>query len=119
MMIGTRIRQARKELGLSQQALADLVGVNQSAISGWERGDSDPTTDSMTAAAVALGVSFEWLATGRGEIRPGSLAIQGTSAHYGGAMLPKDQQRLLDLYRKLNANRRSAVLAFFERWIEG
>lgn len=119
-MIGSRIRQARKALGLSQQSLADMVGVNQSAISGWERGDSDPTTDNMAATAIVLSVEFEWLATGRGEVRPGTLSLNGQEIrNINGAVLPLDQRRLLDLYLKLNAQRRSAVLAFFERWVEG
>lgn len=36
MSIGDQIRKARKEAGLSQQALADLIGVTRASISQWE-----------------------------------------------------------------------------------
>ncbi|WP_374537207.1 helix-turn-helix domain-containing protein [Chitinimonas taiwanensis] len=114
-MIGTRIRQARKEAGLSQTSLADLVGVRQSAVSEWEAGRSDPTTDSLSATAIALGVAFEWLATGRGEMRVGGLTAREPGLGY--EVLPPDQQQLLTLYRKLNAARRGALLRFMEEWI--
>lgn len=38
MTPGTRIRNRRKELGLSQDQLGEKVGVAQTTVSGWERG---------------------------------------------------------------------------------
>ncbi|XNM49592.1 helix-turn-helix domain-containing protein [Escherichia coli] len=37
-----RIRQRRKELNLTQQALADLTGVNRVTGTGWEKDDYQP-----------------------------------------------------------------------------
>jgi hypothetical protein len=40
--IGERIRLRRHVLGLTQQALADAVGVNRSTVSAWETGKQQP-----------------------------------------------------------------------------
>ena len=39
MNMSDRIRQRRKELNLTQQALADLTGVNRVTVTGWEKDD--------------------------------------------------------------------------------
>ena len=60
--IGVRIREARERLGLTQQQLADRVGVDQSTVSGWERDDKRrPARDLMPSVARALGRTAEWL----------------------------------------------------------
>lgn len=64
-----RIRQARRVATLSQTALADLLGVNRSAVAQWERqGGSQPTSGNLSKLAVATSVQYEWLATGRGRM---------------------------------------------------
>lgn len=40
-----RIKEIRKEKGMSQTDLAASVGVNQTAVSQWERGVTMPTLD--------------------------------------------------------------------------
>jgi transcriptional regulator with XRE-family HTH domain len=35
---GMRLRERRKELGFTQETLADAVGVDQASISSWENG---------------------------------------------------------------------------------
>ena len=62
-----RIRLSRRHGSLSQAALADLVGVHRSAVSHWESTKpKKPNIGHLLAIAVACGVQFEWLATGRG-----------------------------------------------------
>ena len=38
-----RIREYRRLHGLSQKKLAELLGVDQSTLAGWEKGDHKPT----------------------------------------------------------------------------
>ena len=42
LLIGDRIREARKKVGLSQVDLAKRVGVTQPAVANWESGVHDP-----------------------------------------------------------------------------
>lgn len=39
---GERARQARREAGLSQQEVANALGVHRSAVSEWENGHAEP-----------------------------------------------------------------------------
>jgi transcriptional regulator with XRE-family HTH domain len=56
MNIGDLIRQKRKELKLSQAALADLLEVNKSAVAQWELGSTTPTGRHMDAIKRVLGI---------------------------------------------------------------
>ncbi|TWI10339.1 helix-turn-helix transcriptional regulator [Aerolutibacter ruishenii] len=70
-----RIRLARRHAGLSQAALGAVVGVQRSAVSHWEATDGKhPSVNHLRAIALATGVQFEWLATGRGLMRPSAEA---------------------------------------------
>lgn len=64
-----RIRLARRHAGLSQAALGAAVGVQRSAVGHWEstQGKS-PNVAHLREVALATGVQFEWLATGRGRM---------------------------------------------------
>ncbi len=55
------IKELRKQKGLSQNALAELCGVHQTAVSQWEKGRTTPDLDSLKKLAKALGVSAETL----------------------------------------------------------
>ena len=64
-----RIRLARRHAGLSQAQLAEAVGVQRSAVSHWEAPQGkNPSVTHLREVALATGVQFEWLATGRGEM---------------------------------------------------
>lgn len=64
-----RVRQARRHAKLSQQALAQLVGVHRSAVAQWEREDGcHPRVVNLARIALATSVQFEWLATSRGRM---------------------------------------------------
>ena len=71
--IGLRIQQLRKELGLSQAALAEAIErqtktrASKNQVSQWETSRSPGPQDAMIRAiASVLGVSAKWLATGEG-----------------------------------------------------
>ena len=54
---GERLRRLRKKSGLTQEQLADAVGVNHNSVSRWENNIDIPKTQSIKALAKALGVS--------------------------------------------------------------
>ena len=63
--IGARIREARKETGISQEALAALVRVNRSYLSLVENGRSSPTFDFLEKVASGLNLRVEELMLGK------------------------------------------------------
>ena len=56
-----RVKNLRKEKGISQQELAQMLYVNQTAVSQWERGVTNPSTDTVIALANIFGVSVDYL----------------------------------------------------------
>jgi len=47
MDLGSRIQTLRKKAGLSQEALADTLGISRQALSKWESGASLPTLENL------------------------------------------------------------------------
>ena len=56
-----RLVDRRKAAGLSQEALADKLGVSRQAVSKWERSESSPDTDNLIALAALYEVSLDEL----------------------------------------------------------
>lgn len=56
-----RIREARKKAGLTQKELADLLGVKNTTLSGYELGDSDPKSETLIRIADICGCSVDYL----------------------------------------------------------
>lgn len=61
MNIGERIKACRKEKKQSQQQIADVIGVQRSAISKYEKGIVDIPFSQLGKIASALGVSVDYL----------------------------------------------------------
>lgn len=61
MTIGERIAQRRKELGLSQEALGERMGVSRQAIYKWESDAALPEIEKLVKLAREFGVSVGWL----------------------------------------------------------
>jgi transcriptional regulator with XRE-family HTH domain len=53
---GPRLRSLREAAGLTQQQLADRVGVKWESVSRWERGTREPSWGNVLALGKALGV---------------------------------------------------------------
>ena len=68
MTFGEVIQVRRAALGLSQERLAELVGVSRQAVSKWEVGDALPDTDRLLPLARALEITADELLSG--QIRP-------------------------------------------------
>ena len=66
MTIGQRICELRKEKGYSQEYVAERLDVTRQAVSKWETDLSAPDTYNLIALAELLGVSVEYIATGKG-----------------------------------------------------
>ena len=61
MAIGEKIAQARREKRLTQEELADRLGVSRQAVSKWESGAALPETDKLARLSGLLGVSCDYL----------------------------------------------------------
>lgn len=61
MIIGQRIRELRIDAGISQQKLAEEIGVNRSAVSFWESGINEPKATYIARLAILFGVTSDYL----------------------------------------------------------
>lgn len=64
MDIGNKIKMLRKEKGLTQNQLANAVGVTTQAVSKWERGENQPDVSLIIPICSVLGVSADRLLGG-------------------------------------------------------
>ncbi len=63
MKLNEKIYDCRKKAGLSQDALAERLGVSRQAVSKWEIGSAQPDLDNIVALAKVFGVTTDWLLT--------------------------------------------------------
>lgn len=64
MNISDRIQQLRKAKGISQEELADHVGVSRQAVSKWESEASTPDVDKIVILSEYFGVTTDYLLCG-------------------------------------------------------
>ncbi len=69
-----RLYELRKKSGLSQEGLAELLGVSRQAVQKWEAGTSRPDLDNLAALARYFNVSLDYLVTGQ-QAKPASTTI--------------------------------------------
>ena len=61
MTTGEKIQSLRKKQGLTQEQLAQNLGVSRQAVSRWELDEALPETANLLPLAKALGCSIDWL----------------------------------------------------------
>ena len=64
-MLGARIAALRREAGMSQAELARCLQISPSTVGMYEQGRREPSVDMLAAIAEALGVSIDFLVTGK------------------------------------------------------
>ena len=102
MSLAKKMIELRKQNGLSQQDLADRLGVSRQAISRWETGAVQPLADSVKSLAQVFQVSTDYLlnddlddptplhppsacaATGKTQVRPETPEMAPGSGGSGG-----------------------------------
>lgn len=105
LTIGAAVKRAREQRGLSQTALADLIGANLSTISEIERGLTVPSLSTVWSIADRLAVSLDSLVGRQGVAKQFSMLQDdesGTESRSTDEWRPivADLQRQLDLLRE-------------------
>jgi len=70
MTIGRRIAQLRREKGLTQEELSQMMEVSAQAVSKWENDQTCPDITSLPKLAKILGVTVDELLSGKEENSP-------------------------------------------------
>ncbi|TVT77642.1 XRE family transcriptional regulator [Acinetobacter colistiniresistens] len=66
--LGIRLKQLRKDQKLTQQQLADKVGVSKTSVIYWEKDENIPKHESLMLLSHALNCSPDWLLNGGDKI---------------------------------------------------
>lgn len=61
MEFSERLKDLRKQAGLTQVDVAERLGISQPAYASWERGVKKPTQDNLVKIAQILSVSVDYL----------------------------------------------------------
>lgn len=111
VQLADRIRKARRNAGLSQSKAAQDLGVHRGTVGHWERGAGHaPTSANLLRLAVAMTVSYEWLATGRGSMQPASIEDEVPALRLDCFAQSEDEEQVLLAFRQLPWQRRKAIV---------
>lgn len=69
MTLGTRIKECRLKAKLSQEKVAELVGVSRQAVTKWEADQSSPNTENLFRLAEIFGTTVDFLITSENDNR--------------------------------------------------
>lgn len=108
-----KIRELRKERGLSQSSLAKILGVAQNTLSYWENGKFDVDNKSLSLMADFFGVSVDYLLGRESAKKESPAADEGGEADLDRELVnllcqldsPQEEQRVKDFVRGILAAR--------------
>ena len=110
MDFAARIRFARRKSGMTQAAVAEVLGISRGAVSNWEAcGQSRPSTENLHKFSEITRVRFDWLLSGRGTMSPD--APEAPIAAVNPAMA-RDfmESNLLDMFRTVPLDKRTGFM---------
>ena len=107
--IGMKIRDRRKELGLSQERLAEAIGITYQQLQRYENGRSYLNTDRLQAISSALDVSLTYFFEERGE---GKVSIMDRGYSYD---MSSEEREFVACLRKIdNFDYKKSILIFLQ-----
>ena len=65
MTLGEKLKSYRTNKKISQEKVAELVGVSRQAVTKWENDQTVPTSSNLITLASIYGVSVDELVTGK------------------------------------------------------
>lgn len=92
LLFSKRLKEIRKQAGLTQQQLGDLIGVTKVSVCCYEKGTRTPTLETLVDLANVLNVEFTYLLGNDG------YAVAEDDVEYG-MNLAKDEMNLIKVLR--------------------
>lgn len=105
MSIGSRMRERREELGITQPELADMLGITKGAVSNYETGANTPKAAMMYKIFKVLKCDANFL-------------YQDYLEESKSTMLPPEERRVLHLYRELNAEGKEKLIDYADDLVQ-
>lgn len=109
MDVQYRIRKTRKEKGLTQEELAERMGVTQSMVGQYETNKQPPKLDTLKKIAKALDVPENYLLIGEEDFVAGPVVL--SSITHGSARITTDaEKQIMECFELLNLEGRREAL---------
>ena len=99
-MLGKKIRELRKEKGLTQKELSERIGVSESTVKKWEQDQVEPNANAIMSLIVFFNVTADYLF--------------GRSSKYDLIEQDKDLQRVIEVVKDLPEAHREALFRYAE-----
>ncbi len=103
-----RIKELRIEKGLTQNQLASLLGINQTAAGKYERGELEPNLQNLIKLSHIFECSVDYIICNADDF--GNITIHTEKP----APLPQDEQTLLNNFRKLPQDLRHRAAVYMQ-----
>ncbi len=69
-MLGNRIRERREHKSLLQKDVANYIGISQQAVARWEKGETEPDSETLVKLAELFECSVDYLVGRTDDPRP-------------------------------------------------
>lgn len=100
--IGSRIKQRRKELGLTQMQIKQEIGISSGNMSDIENGNKLPSTPALISLSAVLNCSIDWI-------------LKGENYDNKTQFLSNERESLLlNNFRKLSINDQEELIEILE-----
>lgn len=106
-MIGSRLKERRKELGITISQIHDQTGISTGVLSAWERSEKLPSAPSLVKLSEVLQCSVDWILFGEQRFQS-SLNSEINILHP--PVSSSLESELVSLYRELNLEDQEEVL---------
>lgn len=110
-MIGCRIKQRRKELGLTQVQIKKLTGISNGNLSDLENGNRLPSATALIELSKVLHVTTDWILTGEYP----DADIHSTQAGYS---LSASEESFINCFKQLSSDDQDEILAMINLKIQ-
>ena len=115
-----RLKELRKALHLTQQKLADKLGVKQNTIAQYEMGRNEPSDAVIVSICREFGVSEDWLRNGNGDMFIPMTRDEEIASFIGGVQADVEdtfKKRFISALAKLSTEEWKAIEHLIENMI--
>lgn len=112
MEFPARLREARIATGLTQQQVADLMGVTNSTYCGYETGKRQPDVKKLKQLSFVLSISVD-------KLLDTDCYLHHEATSSTSSTITPDEDRLVGLYRKLNDEGQEKLVDYAEDLVAG
>ena len=102
-----RIKELRLQASLTQADLAQKIGLNQTAVGKYERGELEPSLETLKKLSSVFECSIDYLIGYSDDF--GTISLQPKSTT---SSLSADEQELLNIYHALEREYKSQILEY-------